>query len=87
MGQKRGFINKAGVEVIPPTYAIVGKFSNGLARAYYPNDKWGFIDRTGKQVIAPKYDDAEDFIGGLSAVSVNGKKFVIDITGKTILVK
>ena len=51
--QKWGFIDKAGKMVIPPQFANVNDFHEGLAAASV-GDKWGYIDKTGKFVINPQ---------------------------------
>jgi len=43
---KWGFIDEAGMEVIPLIYFAAGNFSEGLARVQLKN-KWGFVDKTG----------------------------------------
>jgi hypothetical protein len=68
-----GYIDASGAWVIPPRFAAVEKFSEGLAvvmTGEYSNEttRFGFIDRTGKFVIAPRFDLATSFSDGVAAV-------------------
>jgi len=92
VGDKWGFIDKTGKEVIKPKYENVYGFNEGLA-AVRLGKKWGFVDKTGKEVIKPKYDEVFGYLAvldakfkeGLSAVSLNGKFGYIDKTGKEVI--
>ena len=72
-----GFIDGSGKEVIPPQYAAVGGFSEGLSAAAVisPERKkqiWGYIDRQGGYIIEPRFTEAGKFSEGLAAVAVDG---------------
>ena len=77
-GEKEGYVNMKGKEVIPCIYGMVFEFHDGLARVY--NDRDGslsyYIDKSGKIVIdltnGTKYEDYEDFHEGIAIVEKNG---------------
>jgi serine/threonine protein kinase len=81
---KYGFINASGNWVIPPTFAYIGDFHEGLAIAGI-NGKCGFIDTKGNWVIQPIYDDARDFHEGLATARINGKSGIIDTKGNWVI--
>ena len=82
-GDKYGFIDKTGKEVIPTIYDAAGNFHEGLA-IVKKDDKWGFIDKTGKEIAPCIYDDAGDFHEGLAVIQKDGKRGFIDKTGKEV---
>ena len=84
-GEKWGFIDKTGKEVIAFKYDNAYSFSEGLAPVCL-NGKWGWIDKAGKEVIAPRYDAVEYFSEGLAAVCLGEKWGFIDKTGKEVVV-
>lgn len=83
-----GYINKAGLVVIPPQFDNALEFSEGLAAVEVDGrlvmsgkvQKWmpgrcGYIDHSGKFVIQPQFSGnggARKFSQGLAAVSVGG---------------
>ena len=69
-----GFADRTGSFVIPPKFAFVEPFSEGLAAAK-DETIWGYIDKTGKYVIAPRFCDPEDSRGGYFT---EGLAFVCD---------
>lgn len=88
-----GFIDETGKEITPPTYDMVYDFSWTDFSADRPEKiarvvafgKQGFIDTTGTVIIPLIYDEAEDFNGGGKvAVTLDGRTFYIDKTGKEI---
>lgn len=90
---KWGFVDKTGREIVPLRYDNVGRFSEGLA-AVKLLGQWGFIDKRGIVVIPLEYtakfylsdDIAPVFSNGVAEVFKDGKKILIDKTGKTIAV-
>ncbi|MBQ5814588.1 MAG: WG repeat-containing protein, partial [Flavobacteriales bacterium] len=59
-GEKKGYIDKTGREVVPCIYDDAWNFSEGLA--YVRKDgKYGYIDKTGKEIASYKYDYVYDF--------------------------
>lgn len=60
-GEKWGFINAAGEEVIPCQYSNARSFSNGFA-AIAENGKWGYIDSESQKIkIECNFAEALDF--------------------------
>ena len=55
IGDKWGFINKAGEFVINPQFYDAWDFSEGLAPVLI-GDKYGYINPTGEIVIKPQFD-------------------------------
>jgi len=82
-GEKWGYINKSGVEVIAFRYEAAGDFHNG--RAYVKSKgKYGFIDKYGNVKISFMYKDATDFSFGFSEVNQTTKSIFIDRNGNRI---
>lgn len=85
-GDKWGYINTKGEEVIPCQYAMASPFCEDMA-AILKDGKWGYIDRNGKEVI-PANIEAEDvghFSEGLAFVLKDVEHFsIIDVRGKEI---
>lgn len=80
-----GYIDRRGMEVIPPRYEWAGTFHNGMAQIK-SGSKWGYINKAGEEVIPPKYDINRKFdCDGFAKVSVNRKWGIIDKTGKTVV--
>ncbi len=97
-GDKWGFIDKTGKQLILANYSDAKKFSEGLAAVniggiyHYEDDrtmggKWGFIDKKGKEVISAKYHNAHSFSEGLAAVQLSETKKwgFVDKTGKEVI--
>jgi len=88
---KLGFIDLRNKVVIPFNYSSCLFFSEGLfvvSKRLGTGDtaveKWGYIDVNGKEVIPFIYDDADKFDNGKAKVEINGKKMLIDKTGKVL---
>ena len=74
-----GFIDKTGNWAVRPTYAEVGKFSDGLAAVrpnktavYGKGDSWGYVDATGEPVIDLRFNEAQPFYNGYALVHTGG---------------
>ena len=75
VGDKFGYIDRSGKNVIPCTFDVVTPFSEGYAAvANFVSIKdslilkWNYIDKKGKVVIENKFDDALPFHMGKAAV-------------------
>lgn len=84
-GEKYGFIDKMGNEVIPCIYYIhEGEydydFHDGLAFVYI-GEKNYFINKDGKEAFPFNYDYADPFSEGLAYVSKDGHRAFIDTKG------
>ncbi len=90
VGNKFGFINTKGDQIVEPIYDAAYSYHEGLAGVrigkYQSNleSNWGFIDLSGKVVIPFDFDfvDPEGFKNGKIKVRSNGEFFMIDKTGK-----
>src|SRR3981189_1726677 len=74
-GNKTGFINGSGTEVIPAYFGNAGgaaRFQEGLANVAGPSG-WGYVDATGKFVIAPIFWWASPFSEGVGSVQLAGE--------------
>ncbi len=69
-GEKYGFIDAAGREVVPCQYFVARDFSEGLA-AVKSAVGWGYINTAGQEVIACQYDWPGNFADGVAIVQMN----------------
>ncbi|MCD8287541.1 MAG: WG repeat-containing protein [Porphyromonadaceae bacterium] len=96
-GEKWGFLNSKGEEVIPPVYDEIGSFERGFAYVK-KGKKYGIIDEKLRFLLEPKYVAVGSFdeyglcwfVGGGKVDSKTGKvvstKYgVIDRSGKIII--
>lgn len=87
-GEKIGFIDKMGNEVIPCIYDFMEdadcSFREGLAFVRQ-GDKCFFIDKEGKKPFDFKYDSANNFSEGLAVVWKDGKCGYIDSKGNEVI--
>lgn len=83
-GNKQGFINAAGKQVIPAIYDNANSFTEGLASVRKDN-QWGFIDKTGAVKIPLEYEVTMSFTEGMAGAKKDGKWGFIDKTGKVII--
>ncbi len=82
---RKGFVDSVTGEILVPcSYDLVWKFSEGLA-GVKKNSKWGFIDKFGKEVIPCIYDAVMVFGDGLARVKKNGKWGFMDKSGKEVI--
>ena len=75
-GQKYGFINKLGMQIIPPIHDFAGNFKQGVAFINY-NNRWGLIDKYSSELVFPHYDGVNlnySFNENLAAVNIGGTK-------------
>lgn len=84
-GEKWGFVNKEGAEVIAPEYLAVMDFRNNLSGVKNSSGKWGFINVEGEFVIKPKFENVKRFKNGKCIVSSGGKTGIINKDGKYLV--
>lgn len=82
INDKWGYIDYTGKLVIDTIYDYVYSFSEGLAHVEKGKESW-FINKNGKKVIFVE-EVITDFVCNRAAVVKNGKKCLIDKTGKII---
>ena len=82
-GNKKGYVNSQGKEIIPLLYENAESFSDGLA-AVKKGGKWGYIDKEGKVVLPFAYSYAGGFEEGAAYVSIYDVTFAIDKTGNCV---
>lgn len=87
-GDKYGFIDKMGNEVIPCIYEFTEErdcnFHDGLALVRQ-GEKQFFINKEGKEAFPFNYDYAKNFSDGLAAVGKGNKFGYIDTKGNEVL--
>lgn len=83
---KRGLINKFGLELFKPKYDFIDSFDGALALVK-TNNKWGLIGINGEELIAPKYDKPFRFNNDIAEVSLNGSPFKINRNGQIVINK
>jgi len=87
-GNKAGFVDNMGKEVISPVYDTAYHFLHNRAAVgvgKYKNRNWGFVDKTGNEIIPCKFEKVKSFSEGLAAVKQNGKWGFIDVKGNAIV--
>ncbi len=85
---KWGFIDKQGDVVIAPTFALVGKLSEGLISARFGSSsggKDGYVNAKGEIVIPPEFDGSGDFSCGLASIITGDKYGYINRKGKIVV--
>ncbi|MBL7718273.1 MAG: WG repeat-containing protein [Flavipsychrobacter sp.] len=81
VGDKYGYIDKAGKMVVSPQFDDVGFFSGGLAtyaikKADDSTKKiWGFIDKKGKIVVTAQFAILSELKEGIAYASTDGEKY------------
>lgn len=94
-GDRYGYIDKAGKEVLPCKYYSCYDFHDGMAIVSIidtnNNEKYGYIDDSGKEVVPCIYEKVEDFNDGIACVYLeyNGwggpnKSCIIDKKGNVL---
>jgi hypothetical protein len=67
IGDKYGYIDKAGKTVVKPQFEEANIFADGLALVKI-SEGYSYIDTTGNMVIKVEFADAQNFSEGLAAV-------------------
>jgi|GEM_PF-1863655 len=75
-----GVIGTQGRVVVPPTYAFMGVYCEGVAIAATDAGDV-YIDVNGSVVLPGPYQEATDFIDGLARVKIDGRWGIIDRSG------
>ena len=70
--------------MIKPRFTSANSFSEGYAAVRNNDGLWGYINKSGDYVIIPLYNSADAFNNGISVVGIDGKKGVIDTTGRFV---
>lgn len=88
-GEKMGFVNTKGEEVIPCIYKGAQTFQDGLVSVMLADDpayQYGFIDKAGEVVIPLEYKNTgmRLFNDNMAIVVVKGKTIIIDRDGKKV---
>ena len=83
-GDRWGFVNASGREVIPCQYEDGKNFFEGLA-VVEKAGKWGTIDKSGNEVVPCRYDFVNDFFDGFARVRLAGKWGTIDKSGNEVV--
>lgn len=86
LGNKFGYIDGEGHEVVAPKYDFAEDFSGDFTMARVrTKDKVGYVDVSGKEVVPLKYRYVEKFSNGLAhARLIDGEQFYIDRKGNHV---
>jgi hypothetical protein len=86
-GNKLGYVNERGEEVIPLRFVRARDFAaNGLAAVMVWGKGWGYINERGEEVIAPQFMYAGDFAAnGLAMVKVEDNGHINERSGEALL--
>lgn len=79
-----GYMNTAGILMIPIIYEQVSDFKEGLA-VVAKDGKFGVIDHYNRTRIPFVYDAISDFVNGRAIVELNGKQGMIHRNGTFVL--
>lgn len=83
-GEKMGFINLAGEEVIPCIYNYIGDFVNQKAKVIR-EEKEGYITYEGEEFIPCKFDKIGPFKNGIAKTFLKGKVGLITQDGEELV--
>ena len=87
IGDRIGFINKIGEEIVPLKYYSIDKFNDGRAKVHLGN-KEGFINEKGTEIVKLLYNSIEkynDYQEGWAKVRVGLHYGFITETGEEIV--
>jgi hypothetical protein len=80
-----GYDDNNRIVVIEPQFINCKEFSEGLASVCITEGKTmkcGYIDKSGNWIIPPLYETANKFCSGVASVRINGRRGMIDKSGK-----
>jgi len=80
--------NESGEVVIEPGWGKLHRFHNGkasMSRGAEGHWLWGLVDRTGKVLVKPEWNSIGGFGEGRYKVWRNGKRGVVDSSGKIVV--
>lgn len=85
-GDRKGFIDRKGREVIPPVYEDAVFCSSGLFAVKPPGEDWIFVDKNNTQVIPQSFwrITMPGFVGELAYVYIGAKQGYINKQGKFV---
>ncbi|MEA5010820.1 MAG: WG repeat-containing protein [Angelakisella sp.] len=84
IGDKYGYVDTSGKEVIPVTLEDVWSFGDGLTPAKL-TDKWGYLDAQNQTAIGAQWDECYKFYDGVAKFRQDGKFGYLNTSG-TVLV-
>ena len=71
-GDRWGYIDNDGVEVVAPRFRLAQEFSSGMAAVQdTATGRWGYIDFAGDYIIQPSWGLARPFHGKLAVVATH----------------
>lgn len=83
-GDRSGYIDRAGIEIIPCEFEYAGAFREELA-SIMKGDLYGLIDKAGDVVLPPTYSSISHFSEGLAAVGTKEGFGFIDKSGNQVI--
>ena len=83
-GDKWGFIDSTGKQVIATTYDGVANFEGGFAPVLL-GGLWGFVNEMGQEVVTPKYTGVSYFKDGFSPSTKANKWGVVNTKGVEVV--
>jgi len=69
--QRCGYVDRRGAWVVPPVYAGVANFSEGLAHVWLKDESF-YIDHQGRRAFTTVLKGGSDFHDGIAGASVDG---------------
>jgi len=83
-GNKYGFVDTSGAEIVPPVFEDVKQINSDFFRAK-KRGKWGVVTRKMKLKVGYKYENLQKSINGNMIAAEKGKYGLIDLHGVTII--
>lgn len=79
-----GYINQAGKNIIPASYAAAEDFSDGYGAVQDAEGKWMFLDVVGRNFFGRSWDYVERFRDGYAYVRDETGGYMINIQGQKV---